>query len=411
MPSKMTPTGLALSHGAPYVTLEHAPELIARALHPGAEPVGEATALNRTISYNEYEKRLRESVYRGELIARNPATRLPLQPPFPMPTAIVGLEELTEYLGQQGIVLDFGFVAVDELIPDLAAQLVEAQADRWRKDGANNDIRYDVAWGCAQRHLQRVITERVRAGEFVPLNGVPRHDEVLCDTQWGVCRVDAEHLQGLARENLPGELWGLINKQADEKQPREERIAREQKERNAAKNAAGRYTPWEAMRCVSEHTRESVHELLRRLDDAALKDGLSLYRPGSNLPLDYKQQAHKDGLVYVHRVLEMHWDELNAWLQAYAPRIAYRFPDASPRPVADVAKQGSVVDSHPIPPQDVVPSDPKVADLQQTYDELYAKEGKAPSQRDVWRRSGYARGTVRRRWNQINKKNRAKLDH
>lgn len=44
------------------------------------------------------------------------------------------------------------------------------------------------------------------------------------------------------------------------------------------------------------------------------------------------------------------------------------------------------------------PTDAKLRDIQQTYDELSKSQGKAPSQRAVARQSGYARNTVREVW-------------
>lgn len=49
------------------------------------------------------------------------------------------------------------------------------------------------------------------------------------------------------------------------------------------------------------------------------------------------------------------------------------------------------------------PGDRVMADIQQAYDEVRRQTGKAPSQRAVARRTGYARETVTKRWPKVRK--------
>jgi len=69
------------------------------------------------------------------------------------------------------------------------------------------------------------------------------------------------------------------------------------------------------------------------------------------------------------------------------------------QPAADAAP--SLEPPVPIPAQ--LAADPTLADIQQAYDKLHKKTGKAPSQRAVERESGYSRETVRNRWKKLDK--------
>lgn len=119
--------------------------------------------------------------------------------------------------------------------------------------------------------------------------------------------------------------------------------------------ASGRYTLKQAADYIATEGGEDYKRTLARLKAAARNNELPMYRPGVNLKLDYDDIARRARLSTHPRPAsvvrdfyeEAYWDNLNAWLEKYEPRITCRFPDPRPaRKAVDppilLAKEGAL---------------------------------------------------------------------
>jgi hypothetical protein len=95
------------------------------------------------------------------------------------------------------------------------------------------------------------------------------------------------------------------------------------------KRNAGRYTLAEAAALIATEGNEWEEQIVGKLVGAAKRKELLVYEPGKNSPLEYGAGA---GMLRVVRTFyeECFWDELNTWLETFAPRVTFRFPKPTP---------------------------------------------------------------------------------
>lgn len=104
-------------------------------------------------------------------------------------------------------------------------------------------------------------------------------------------------------------------------------------QQEAEKKAAGRYTLEEAANLLEKETGESAAPMLDKLKAAAKSGVLITHAPGKN--------ARYTGKVVREFYEEAHAEDLNAWLDANEPRIAWRFPE--PKPEAAPAGEAATI--------------------------------------------------------------------
>lgn len=85
------------------------------------------------------------------------------------------------------------------------------------------------------------------------------------------------------------------------------------------KRNAGRYTLEEAATMLEKETGERGAEMLGKLMQAVRDGALAVHEPG-------KQARYQSDTIYEFYE-EAYWNDLNDWLKANEPRIAWRFPD------------------------------------------------------------------------------------
>lgn len=107
----------------------------------------------------------------------------------------------------------------------------------------------------------------------------------------------------------------------------------QQSDLSAKKKAdAGRYTLEEAVAMIEQSTGERAGEMLTKLMAAVGNGGLATYEPG--MQARYQSETVREWYE------EAYWDDLNAWLDANEPRIAWRFPEPT-KPVQEVGAGGT----------------------------------------------------------------------
>jgi hypothetical protein len=90
---------------------------------------------------------------------------------------------------------------------------------------------------------------------------------------------------------------------------------------------------------------ENYKSILERLTTAALNDELPMYLPGENLRHDYGPKPRKR-LCVRDFYDQTYWNDLNAWLVQYEPRITCQFPQPSSQPPPDGRAGSTGTESH-----------------------------------------------------------------
>ncbi len=94
------------------------------------------------------------------------------------------------------------------------------------------------------------------------------------------------------------------------------------------RSVAGRYQLKEAAAKIAQAEIENVADLLAKLKSAVRDGVLPAYKPDQIQRLDHRQLQTevRDNFE------EVYWDELNAWLEKYEPRLKFRFTKPMPLP-------------------------------------------------------------------------------
>ena len=118
---------------------------------------------------------------------------------------------------------------------------------------------------------------------------------------------------------------------AVEPQPSIDRTLEEQyADQEVAKAFAGRYTLEEVARILEHEAGERLDAVLRRLVKAAKSGELPTHGPGEGLRRDYGDEHTKTVRDFYE---EAYWNDLNKWLEGFAPHNSFRFP--CPHPPAE----------------------------------------------------------------------------
>jgi len=114
-------------------------------------------------------------------------------------------------------------------------------------------------------------------------------------------------------------------KTADESASRQAQYERQEED----KRDAGRYTLREAADLLEKQGGERAGGMLKKLTQAVRDGSLQVYEPG-------KQARYQCDMVR-DNYEESYWDDLNYWLNASEPRIAWRFPKPAAPSIAAMA--------------------------------------------------------------------------
>jgi hypothetical protein len=140
------------------------------------------------------------------------------------------------------------------------------------------------------------------------------------------------------------------------------------------RHSEGRLTVEEAWQRI-KRAGEVDDAFLAKLVEAVRQGDLPTYAPGKNSRTAYAVQNELDGC------------ELDTWLKDKEPHVKFRFSEADVDPGKVLHGQnGKSAKRERI-----------LNDIQDAYEKVRAETGKEPSERDVAKRSGYDRETVRKR--------------
>jgi hypothetical protein len=135
---------------------------------------------------------------------------------------------------------------------------------------------------------------------------------------------------------------------ADEKAELRARWNEQEAEREAERIARGRFKLCEIALMV-EATGEDKSSFLQKLQDAARKKLLAMYRPGEEGSLDYVVKDDNGAELGTIPVRDFHeearWDEVNAWLEKHERHVRVRFialPGAATSQAASRPERGAV---------------------------------------------------------------------
>ncbi len=129
---------------------------------------------------------------------------------------------------------------------------------------------------------------------------------------------------------------------------------------------SGRYSLEEAAALLAQHTGEPLSTMQDMLERAAFERKFSVYKPGSIVRYEYPhhpgsnvcgfvghgleaKHAELSGILDTRWSEEAYWDDLNAWLNTFEPRITWPFPDpGAPDAAVDAARgitKGAVINA------------------------------------------------------------------
>lgn len=216
---------------------------------------------------------------------------------------------------------------VAEIITEIAIQKVDENPKLWKKAGANNDLRRDLAIGSedtAIRNCLRGIVENgyitLRTQEGIPLAGITDVG-FTCDLNWYLTSSDAQKFTENCFSfavSIPPNLDDI----AEHVSKRREQYAKQ----GAEKDAAGRYTLAEAASMIARGAGERESTVLTELVSAVTQGKLRVHEPGRNFP-------YRPTIVRTFYE-EAYWNDLNAWLDSMNFRNPWRFPPPRTRPNA-----------------------------------------------------------------------------
>ncbi len=216
------------------------------------------------------------------------------------------------------------YVSISDLSWQIAMCQVDAYPSRWQKDGANNDLRRDIAGAITQKTLLPIIQKAIEACNIEPTRTVEGLPDAPMDagSEWYVSTDDADAI----RESIPlssdMRLQPLVEESAASTEARWER----QRQYAERKKCLGRYKLREAADAISNATGERAVSLCEKLKMAALSGDLPVYEPGKFARYTY---GGKGGAKAVSEYYEeAYWDDLNAWLSINEPRLfaSFKFP-------------------------------------------------------------------------------------
>jgi hypothetical protein len=308
----------------------------------GASVVNEnlSAELNRMSAEDEHRKGLKKAIRAGSFVPLNHA-RLPLDASIreALDLGQVFVESFVEYAVKFGIKVivsdaramievDNGkktdLVEASKLITDSTSKLLDAHAERWQKQGHNNEIRRDIASAFQDRRLLDLMRDMVDAGTVVPRNpkdGSPINGPFdfgfACDIYWSLTRNDARSFTQLASV-FPKETESELDAAAITTETRR----RVNADQLAAKTAAGRHTLKEAVAELARATGWYADRWRNTILEAVRKGELPLRNPGDysdRLPYTVPKQI----FFFIEQVDA---DGLNGWLELHPEwGITFRF--------------------------------------------------------------------------------------
>ena len=331
-----------------------------------------------------HKEALEDAIRSSRLVARTHALTQASSWDGVLPTAKILVEDFTEYCAELSVhvrVESANQTAMRRAVAErstIGAVARDLAADRALiADGHSTDdasTRTDIKAAIIEAHILADIQKLLDQGAIAPRTderGTRAVRPSAIDKSWYLTRRDLEIVLQYTKgdEEAKSEYLRELSSHLE----------------------TGRYTLRQASDLIESEGGEDYKSILKRLKLAALNDELAMYLPGRNQKYDYGPQPRR--FLSVHDFYEeAYWNDLNSWLDRYEPRIACRFPAPKSQPQWECVDEGGREDH-----------DPKLVYVQQAYNEIHGETGKAPSQRAVALRSGYARETVRSMWSRLKK--------
>ncbi|WP_143296760.1 hypothetical protein [Burkholderia pseudomallei] len=309
-------------------------EMTARAVHPNGGLLWAAT-----LDY--HRQQLDAAIRRGEIRAFEPSTMrsltgqltgLPLKG-APLANAWVPVEDVQKFASSVGVKVTFDFSEVKYEFA-LEARALIAGESQWSETELEalclgvppTQYHDDCAPEAERAPIRQAILSACKSGKL------DAHEtgagNAVYGGKWSIERVSAvrwalkNHFdrfpEWLAR-SCHAEIW----KQQDEE-----------------RRTAGRYRLEEAADALEQHTGTTAQDWLVKLEQAVPNDHLLVYRPG-------EQARYRPKTVRAYYD-EAYWDDLNAWLERYEPRVTFRFP-APVAPSNPNIDAGATADMNPCP--------------------------------------------------------------
>jgi hypothetical protein len=154
----------------------------------------------------------------------------------------------------------------------------------------------------------------------------------------------------------------------------------------------GRLTASDAARHMKE-SGECEEAFVAKFVNAARSGEIPAYAPGQLGRRVYSSEdANREIIEFVD---EFYIHDLNNWIEKNEPHIKFR--------LTSQLRSGGELHQSGLSPFSTEPdlSDLQLIDMLESYSEIYQERRRAPSQRRVASRSGYDRGTVRKRWAEV----------